>query len=244
MVSQMCKRAIQASHFMLQMIQTPLYVKETQPESENGSTEMPQVIDSCVEVLCDCGEEGLALRIAKVVGNHLLFVIGLSFTNPSYDAALEPTVPVFTFLFSVIMGSVSLLLFPIYFSNLIACPVIGAGVLVYLELPRCILDTSDPSKHGSKPDDSLAIVWRDEGFDDTDLNHITLKQLRQLVNAVIIYLAIVLAGCGVVSIADSFAPKEIATCLHISKAKGTFTQISYLEVAENSLCTGKKLLAL
>ncbi|XLU18721.1 hypothetical protein S245_054787, partial [Arachis hypogaea] len=120
-------------------------------------------------------------------------------------------------------------------------------VLVHLELPRCILDTSDPSKPGSKPDDSLAIVWRDEGFDDTDLNHITLKQLRQLLvanaieatfskgdaiaidmqmttSAVIIYLAIVLTRCGVVSIADSFAPKEIATCLHISKAKGTFTQ--------------------
>ncbi|MED6224065.1 hypothetical protein PIB30_080160 [Stylosanthes scabra] len=39
-----------------------------------------------------------------VVGNQLLFVIGLSFTNPSYASALEPTVPVFTFLFSVIMG--------------------------------------------------------------------------------------------------------------------------------------------
>ncbi|XP_016201318.1 WAT1-related protein At3g45870 isoform X1 [Arachis ipaensis] len=39
-----------------------------------------------------------------VVGNHLLFVIGLSYTNPSYASALEPTVPVFTFLFSLIMG--------------------------------------------------------------------------------------------------------------------------------------------
>ncbi|MED6180887.1 putative CoA ligase ccl12 [Stylosanthes scabra] len=141
----------------------------------------------------------------------------------------------------------------------------------FLEAPRCILDTSDPSKPGGtwlpgavlniadcclqpsmrpyKPDDSLAIVWRDEGFDDIEVNHITLKQLRQQVtlvanaieatfskgdaiaidmqmtaSAVIIYLAIVLAGCVVVSIADSFAPKEIATRLHISKAKGIFTQ--------------------
>ncbi|XP_061375198.1 probable CoA ligase CCL12 [Gastrolobium bilobum] len=141
----------------------------------------------------------------------------------------------------------------------------------FVEAPRCILDTSDPSKHGgtwlpgsvlniaecclqptshpSKQDDSLAIVWRDEGFDDSQVNHITLKQLRHQVmlvanaidatfskgdaiaidmqmtaNAVVIYLAIVLAGCIVVSIADSFAPKEIATRLRVAKAKGIFTQ--------------------
>lgn len=46
------------------------------------------------------------------------------------------------------------------------------------------------------------------------------------VHAVIIYLAIVLAGLVVVSIADSFAAKEIATRLLISKAKGIFTQVN------------------
>ncbi|XP_025683076.1 probable CoA ligase CCL12 [Arachis hypogaea] len=73
----------------------------------------------------------------------------------------------------------------------------------FIEAPRCILDTSHPSKPGGtwlpgavlniadcclqpsthpyKPDDSLDIVWRDEGFDDTEVNHITLKQLRQQV---------------------------------------------------------------
>ncbi|CAJ1938602.1 unnamed protein product [Sphenostylis stenocarpa] len=143
--------------------------------------------------------------------------------------------------------------------------------VTFVEPPKCILDTSDPSRHGGtwlpgsvlniadccvqpsshpyKPDDSLAIVWRDEGFDDSEVNRITLKQLRQQVmlvakaidatfskgdaiaidmqmtaNAVIIYLAIVLAGCAVVSIADSFAPKEIASRLRVSKAKGIFTQ--------------------
>ncbi|WVZ23793.1 hypothetical protein V8G54_002337 [Vigna mungo] len=141
----------------------------------------------------------------------------------------------------------------------------------FVEPPKCILDTSDPSRHGGtwlpgsvlniadcclqpsshphKPDDSLAIVWRDEAFHDSEVNRITLKQLREQVmmvakaidatfskgdaiaidmqmtaNAVIIYLAIVLAGCAVVSIADSFAPKEIATRLRVSKAKGIFTQ--------------------
>ena len=71
----------------------------------------------------------------------------------------------------------------------------------FIEAPRCILDTSDPSKrlgtwlpgsvlniaeccllptaHPNKPDDSLAIIWRDEGSDDSEVNHLTLKQLRQ-----------------------------------------------------------------
>lgn len=46
------------------------------------------------------------------------------------------------------------------------------------------------------------------------------------VTAVIIYLAIVLAGFVVVSIADSFVAKEIATRLRVSKAKGIFTQVT------------------
>ncbi|XP_012572323.1 probable CoA ligase CCL12 [Cicer arietinum] len=142
----------------------------------------------------------------------------------------------------------------------------------FVEPPNCILDTSShpsknagtwlpgsvlniadcclqPSSHPNKQDDSIAIVWRSEGFDHTEVNQITLKQLRHqvmlvanaidanfskgdaiaidmqmTVNAVVIYLAIVLAGCVVVSIADSFAPKEIATRLRVSNAKGIFTQ--------------------
>lgn len=48
------------------------------------------------------------------------------------------------------------------------------------------------------------------------------------VTAVIIYLAIVLAGYVVVSIADSFAPREISLRLEISNAKAIFTQVSFL----------------
>lgn len=44
------------------------------------------------------------------------------------------------------------------------------------------------------------------------------------VNSVVIYLAIVLAGFVVVSIADSFAANEIATRIKLSKAKAIFTQ--------------------
>ncbi|XP_023533695.1 probable acyl-activating enzyme 18, peroxisomal [Cucurbita pepo subsp. pepo] len=135
--------------------------------------------------------------------------------------------------------------------------------------PRCILDMTEklkgkwlpdsilniahccllPSSRPFRDDNSLAIVWRDEGCDDSNVNHMTLKELREevmlvanaldatfskgdaiaidmplTVNAVVIYLAIVLAGLVVVSIADSFAANEVAVRLQISKAKGIFTQ--------------------
>lgn len=100
-----------------------------------------------------------------------------------------------------------------------------------------------------RTDDSTAIVWRDEGLDDHPVNRMSLKELRSQViavanaldtmfqkgdriaidmpmtcNAVIIYLAIVLGGFVVVSIADSFAPQEIGTRMGVSKAKAIFTQ--------------------
>ncbi|XP_022153807.1 probable acyl-activating enzyme 18, peroxisomal [Momordica charantia] len=135
--------------------------------------------------------------------------------------------------------------------------------------PRCILDMAEKSKGrwlpdsilniaeccllpSSRPlrdDNSLAIVWRDEGGDNSNVNRMTLKELREkvtlvanaldarfskgdaiaidmpmTVHAVIIYLAIVLAGFVVVSIADSFSANEVAVRLRISNAKGIFTQ--------------------
>ncbi|KAM7497541.1 hypothetical protein LguiA_021955 [Lonicera macranthoides] len=143
--------------------------------------------------------------------------------------------------------------------------------ILFCKAPNSILDTSDNSKPGGtwfsgalmniaecclqstscprKEDDSLAIVWRDEGYGDTDVNHTTLRELREqvmlvanaldamfskgdaiaidmpmTVNAVVLYLAIIYAGLVVVSIADSFAAKEIATRLRVSKAKAIFTQ--------------------
>ncbi|KAL9273165.1 putative CoA ligase CCL12 [Drosera capensis] len=120
-------------------------------------------------------------------------------------------------------------------------------------LPGSVLNIAEccllPTSHPRKMDNNLAVVWRDEGSDDCPVNWMTLKELREqvmlvanaletlfsrgdaiaidmpmTVNAVIIYLAIILAGCVVVSIADSFAAKEIATRLRVSKAKGIFTQ--------------------
>ncbi|XP_019415489.1 PREDICTED: probable acyl-activating enzyme 17, peroxisomal [Lupinus angustifolius] len=98
--------------------------------------------------------------------------------------------------------------------------------------------------------DDTIIIWRDELHDDLPVQRMTLKQLREEVwlvayalealdlvkgsaiaidmpmnvKSVVIYLAIVLAGYVVVSIADSFAPREISTRLKISNAKVIFTQ--------------------
>ncbi|KAJ9560170.1 hypothetical protein OSB04_005330 [Centaurea solstitialis] len=96
----------------------------------------------------------------------------------------------------------------------------------------------------------IAVIWRDEGNDEMPVNKMTVEKLRSEVwlvayaletlglekgsaiaidmpmdvKSVVIYLAIVLAGYVVVSIADSFAPAEISTRLVLSKAKAIFTQ--------------------
>lgn len=43
--------------------------------------------------------------------------------------------------------------------------------------------------------------------------------------AIALYLGCVLAGCMVVSIADSFAPHEVATRLRIAHTRLVFTQV-------------------
>ena len=100
----------------------------------------------------------------------------------------------------------------------------------------------------SAPDDAVAIITRSET--DPTLKTVTYRELECLTNrvanglvalgmepgdavavdmpmhaeSVAIYLGIVKAGCKVISIADSFAPGEIATRLRIGKAKAIFTQ--------------------
>ncbi|KAK3145753.1 hypothetical protein QOZ80_3BG0256910 [Eleusine coracana subsp. coracana] len=120
-------------------------------------------------------------------------------------------------------------------------------------LPGAVLNIAEccllPWPSRNKTDDSTAIVWRDEGLDDYPVKRMSLKELRTQVmtvanaldtmfqkgdriaidmpmtcNAVIIYLAIILGGFVVVSIADSFAPQEIRSRMEISKAVAIFTQ--------------------
>ncbi len=96
-------------------------------------------------------------------------------------------------------------------------------------------------------DDKTAVIYTSESGSISQLNYGDLKKFSSQVangllalgfrkgdaiaiampmntESVAIYLGIVLAGMVVVSIADSFAPEEIATRLRISKAKAVFTQ--------------------
>ncbi|XP_050228853.1 uncharacterized protein LOC126678036 [Mercurialis annua] len=86
LVSNMRKRAVNASRFMLQMIQAPLFSKKTEINDENGSTELPETTDSSQQSSFECGEEGLAIRIAAEV---LSFSVKKTAAEKAYTLALS-----------------------------------------------------------------------------------------------------------------------------------------------------------
>ena len=69
-VSNMRKRAVQASRFMLQMMQAPLYKMKNETEDASGSSDCQETGDGAVDPPLECGDEGLAIRIATEVSLH------------------------------------------------------------------------------------------------------------------------------------------------------------------------------
>ncbi|KAI9396155.1 hypothetical protein POPTR_004G085500v4 [Populus trichocarpa] len=68
-VSNMRKRAVQASRFMLQMMQAPLYAKPTENGGENCSTQPTETVDGSLQPSFECSDEGLGIRIAAEVAS-------------------------------------------------------------------------------------------------------------------------------------------------------------------------------